>query len=269
MSGIDEMGHKVTKLDGDDSPDRTVNMDVPAETEWSGSEPDVVEDGDMEVASTSADGQPFRVSRVLKVLSDPTGVQSSAVGALRNHLTQQHLSLGRRSLAICSVSNDVNRSYVSASLAIAAAQSGASTVLIDANLREPELETYFRSDMEKPGLSELLSGQVDSMQSVVSSDILPNLSLVHAGKPPTDPQSLLSGKRFEEFIAAMMRSYDFTIVDCPSARHSSDARRISSVVRYALIVTKQDVTYVADVKNLISELNADRVNVVGTFLNVD
>ena len=49
---------------------------------------------------------------------------------------------------------------------------------------------------------------------------------------------------------------------------SADARRIASVMRYALIVVKRDVTYVDDVKRLIQELNSDRVSVVGTFLNV-
>lgn len=210
----------------------------------------------------------YRFSRKLSVLSDPSGVQSSAVGALRNHLSQQHLGFGRRSLAICSVGDDVNRTLVSANLAIAAAQAGASTMLIDANLRSPELEGYFTPPSEQPGLGEFLAGKTDNPVDIVRSEVLPNLSLIHAGSLQADPQALLSGRRFEDLIAGLMRSYDFTIVDCPSARFSSDARRVASVMRYALIVVKRDVTYVNDIRRLIDELTSDRVTVIGTFLNV-
>ena len=216
------------------------------------------------------DGEPggYRFSRRIAVLSDPAGVESSAVGALRNHLSQQHLGLGRRSLAICSVGTDVNRSLVSANLAIAAAQAGASTVLVDANLREPELETYFQPPSDQPGLGDYLSGSVADPGAIIRAEVLPNLSLIHAGTLPTDPQALLSNRRFEDLITGLMRSFDFTIVDCPAARHSSDARRVASVLRYALIVVKRDVTYVSDVKRLIDDLSSDRVTIVGTFLNV-
>lgn len=210
----------------------------------------------------------YRFSRRIAVLADPAGVESSAVGALRNHLSQQHLGLGRRSLAICSVGDDVDRSLVSSNLAIAAAQAGAATVLVDTNLRHPELESYFQPPADQLGLSDYLSGAVDDPSAVVRSDVLPNLSLIHAGSLPADPQALLSSRRFEELITGLMRSFDFTIVDCPAARHSSDARRVASVLRYALIVVKQDVTYVSDVERLVEDLGSDRVTVVGTFLNV-
>ena len=210
----------------------------------------------------------YRFSRRLAVLSDPAGVESSAVGALRNHLSQQHLGLGRRSLAICSAGRDVNRSLVSANLAIAAAQAGASTVLVDANLREPELETYFQPPDDQPGLGDYLSGATDNLGAIIRAEVLPNLSLIHAGTLPADPQALLSGRRFEDLITGLMRSFDFTIVDCPAARHSADARRVASVLRYALIVARRDVTFVSDVKRLIDDLSADRVTIIGTFLNV-
>ena len=207
-------------------------------------------------------------SRQLSVLSDPAGVQSSAVGALRNHLSQQHIRAGRRSLAICSVSDDSNRSVITANLAVAIAQSGMSTVLVDANMREPELGGMFHSAEPHPGLSDYLAGNVSDPTELLHALVLPNLSVIHAGVPPVDPQALLASEKFESLMGDLMRSFDFTIVDCPPANLSADARRISSVLRYALIVVKRDVTFVADVRQLIDELTSDRVNVIGTFLNV-
>lgn len=228
-------------------------------------------DGEVEQVEgeiIGGDSPGYRFSRKLSVLSDPASVQSSAVGALRNHLSQQHLGLGRRSLAICSVGTDVNRSLVSANLAIAASQAGASTMLIDANMRDPEMEAFFTPAAEQPGLGEYLAGTIDNPGDIIRADVLPNLSLIHAGALQSDPQALLSGLRFEDLITGLMRSYDFTIVDCPAARLNSDARRIASVMRYALVVVKRDVTYLDDVKRLVQDLTSDRVTVIGTFLNV-
>ncbi|WP_375291003.1 CpsD/CapB family tyrosine-protein kinase [Qipengyuania sp.] len=227
----------------------------------------VEEDPDSETLVGEPGG--YRFSRRIAVLADPTGTESSAVGALRNHLSQQHIGIGRRSLAICSIGDEVQRSLVSVNLAVAAAQAGLSTVLIDANMREPELETYFQPPEVQPGLSDYLAGTLDDPAQVIREDVLPNLSLIHAGERPADPQALLSSRRFEDLVTGLMRSFDFTIVDCPAARYSSDTRRLASVLRYALLVVKRDVTYVADVKHFIEELTSDRVTIVGTFLDVD
>ena len=214
------------------------------------------------------EGGQYRFSRKLSVLSEPAGVRSSAVGALRNHLSQQHLRLGRRALAICSVGNNVNRTEVSANLAIASAQSGAATVLLDTNFREPELDNFFIPPGPQLGLSEYLRGDVSDPAAILRTSVVDNLTVVHAGAAFDDPQALLAGDRFEVLVANLMRNFDFVLADCPAASMSADARRIASVMRYALIVVKRDVTYVDDVKRLIQELNSDRVSVVGTFLNV-
>ncbi len=64
-----------------------------------------------------------------------------------------------------------------------------------------------------------------------------------------------------------LREYDVTIIDTPAANTSTDARRISGVVGYSLIVTARDKTFVRDVKILASQLKADGATVIGTVLN--
>jgi Mrp family chromosome partitioning ATPase len=58
-----------------------------------------------------------------------------------------------------------------------------------------------------------------------------------------------------------------TIIDTPPANTCADARRISTVVGYSLIVTRRHHTFVDDVRTLASQLEADRAKVVGTVLN--
>jgi Mrp family chromosome partitioning ATPase len=64
-----------------------------------------------------------------------------------------------------------------------------------------------------------------------------------------------------------MREYDLTIVDTPPANTSSDARRISTVCGYSLIVTRQNVSLTDDVKTLMAQIRGDHGRVIGTVLN--
>ena len=248
-------------------PDAADEQGGPSETFDDQLDTDVAVIADDAFEAAPRDGENL-FSRKLSVLSDPTGVHSSAVGALQNHLSQQHLRMGRRSLAICSVGNDVGRALVSCNLAIASAKAGASTVLVDGNFREPELDQYFLSTEAHKGLSDYLGGEVEDFSDILQTDVVKNLSIIHAGTRPSDPQTLLAGERLERLMGALMRNFDFTIIDCPPARQSADARRLASIARYALVVGKRDVTFVDDVKQLIDELNSDLVSVIGTFLNV-
>ena len=48
---------------------------------------------------------------------------------------------------------------------------------------------------------------------------------------------------------------------------SSDARQVSPVVGYGLIVTGRDQTFIEDVKNLVEQLQGVQAKVIGTVLN--
>lgn len=217
----------------------------------------------------ASDRNHFRFSRSLTPLSEPNGVRSASLGALRNHIAEQHLRGGKRSLAVTGPGEGVGCTLLATNLAIAAAQSGISTLLVDANLRGSGIEEFIVPGEDVPGLSDYLSGRVQDPGKIIQSEVLPNLSVIYSGKESRNPQVLLSGDSFKELMDECVRNYALTIVDTPPANSSSDVRRIASVLRYALIVVRRDVSFVADVRTLIEELQSDKVRVVGTFLNVD
>lgn len=60
-----------------------------------------------------------------------------------------------------------------------------------------------------------------------------------------------------------LREYDATIIDTPPANTCSDARRVSTVVGYSLIVTRRNKSLVNDVKILTEQLRGDHAEVIG------
>jgi Mrp family chromosome partitioning ATPase len=90
---------------------------------------------------------------------------------------------------------------------------------------------------------------------------------MYAGHATANPQELLAGDRFRSLMKFCLREFDATIVDTPPANTSTDARRISAVAGYSLIVTQQNKTFVRDVSTLAGQLSADRAVVIGTVMN--
>jgi protein-tyrosine kinase len=228
----------------------------------------VVERIDGDSAGTNlALSDRYRLSRQLIELSNPGSARAESIGALRTHMLAQHIRDRRRALAICAPSIDVGATYVAANLAVALSRSGLKVLLIDANLRDPGLEQYFQPASVRPGLVQLLDDDPVPLGDVINESVLPNLSLIYAGGAVANAQELLASGNLKALIDICTRDYDLTLVDTAPSNTCADARRVAALVRYAMIVVRRNVSFVSDAKLLVEELQADRVTVIGTYLN--
>ena len=92
------------------------------------------------------------------------------------------------------------KSSVAANLAVTAAQAGRNVVLIDGDLRKPQMHRSFglRNDV---GLSSVLTGDATLSRAVKRLDAEKNLVILPAGPPPPDPAELLLSDRLGKAIA--------------------------------------------------------------------
>lgn len=208
-----------------------------------------------------------QASRAIVLLSDPQGARAEAIRALRTHILAQHVQEGRRALAICGASADVGCTFVSANLAVALSQIGLKTLLIDGNMRSPGVERLLPSPASEKGLYQYLTSVSDAPGDYIAFGPVPHLSIFYAGGTAPDAQELLAGEKFKALMDLCLRDFEATIVDTPPANTCADARRISNVVGYSLIVARRDKSFVDDVRMLKNQLHHDHARVVGTVLN--
>lgn len=209
----------------------------------------------------------FDLSDAVVGVTDGSSPEAESIGALRTHLVAQHIQDGRRALAICAPSAGSGCSFVAVNLAVALSQGGVRTLLIDADMRSPEIHHMIVPSRRMPGLVQCLSDDAVPFGDAIMENVLPSLSIIYSGGYAENAQELLAGPRFATLINLCMREYDVTIVDTPPANSSADARRIASIVHYALVVARKDSTFVSDIKTLIDDLKSDRAHIVGTVLN--
>jgi capsular exopolysaccharide synthesis family protein len=216
-------------------------------------------------SGASREGYTFAPSLVM--ISRPLEGTAEAIRALRTHIMAQHVQEGRRALAICTPSKGAGCTFTAANLAVALSQIGVKTLLVDGDLRQPSVHQIIRPPRLADGLRHCLSTRDVGYDDSIETDVLPNLSILYSGGAAPNPQELLSNDRFQGLMQHWMRDYDLTIVDTPAANTSSDARRISTVCGYSLVVTRRHLTMVDDVRTLIAQIRADHGRVIGTILN--
>jgi capsular exopolysaccharide synthesis family protein len=213
-------------------------------------------------------GRPaFTLSSSLIAGASVTGAAAEAIRALRTHLMAQHFQGGRRALAVCAASGGVGCSFVASNLALGLSQIGVKTLLIDGNLRDPSLHAVFGASAQPIGLAECLASDEPTFGDFIQSEVRQDLSVMFAGYTPRNPQELLAASRFQDLMEFCMREFEATVIDTPPANVCADARRVSTVIGYSLIVARRNASYVDDVKALAGQLAADHASVVGCVLN--
>lgn len=223
--------------------------------------------GEIPAADVSGPIDRFAFSTELVALDRSVGFDVEAIRAAGSQLIDQHVAAGRRGLAMCGVSRGVGVTFVAANLALVLAQGGLSTLLIDANLRDPGVDKLITPQTPGAGLQQFLRSASLSRSEVIHAEVLPNLSVMLAGGPALGVSELIGGERMRVLIADCLRDYDLTIIDTPPANRSADARAITAAVGYGLIVARRGLSRVDDVATLARELQEDGAQVIGAVFN--
>lgn len=230
-------------------------------------EPSFADDGVDPPNAAPQNESTFTFSRELVTIAGGTDVRGESIRALRTNVIAQHIKLGRRALAICAASPGAGCTFIATNLAVSLSQIGLKTLLIDADMHEPGVTKYIIPRAPLVGLAQCLRQTNCDLNIAIYPEIIPNLALLPAGGKTDHAQELLGGKTFESLIESCLLEFDITVIDTPPANRCSDARRVSTVAGYSLIVAARDKTLLDDVRVLADQLQSNHATVVGTVLN--
>lgn len=208
-----------------------------------------------------------QISDEIVVVSDPASPRAEALRLLRTQVIAQHIDLGRRAFAVCGATDGAGVTFTAANLAAALSQVGVKVLLVDANMRNPRIDTIFGLRPTTPGLSSYLTLKENRPERVTYQTSLANLWVMPSGPPVARPQELLSSSRFRTGVDIMLRQYDVALFDTPAANENADALTVAGVLGYALLVARRDHDYVRDTKTLATQIVTSRATVIGAVLN--
>lgn len=195
----------------------------------------------------------------------PFSPQVESLRALRSQLMLRWFNDKRRVLTLTGANPGDGTSYLAANLGIVFSQLGERTLLIDANLRTPQLHTYFNLD-NKAGLSDILAERA-TLAALTRIPQFVDLSVLTAGTQPPNPAELLARSNLGDLITLLSRHYDVILIDTPPAEQSADFQAVSANVGGALISVRKNRTRLNEVAAIKDMLAAAGAEVVGAVIN--
>jgi capsular exopolysaccharide synthesis family protein len=171
-----------------------------------------------------------------------------------------------KAICVTSALPDDGKSTTSFNLAMAFAESGKRTILIDADLRKSVMRrTVVSSGNLQYGLTHYLIGQTELRETVcVTSQ--KNLDIVFPGAFPPNPSELLGSERFRKMIDTMKKDF-IVIIDTPPIGSVIDAAVVARACDGVVMVLKDGAISYRFAQRCKEQLESTGVPILGVVLN--
>jgi len=208
------------------------------------------------------------LSPELVSLNQPFSAQAESFRAIRTQAMMRvwnDTKSPSRALAVVSPNTGDGKTFFAANMAIALAQLGGRTLLVDADLRGPRQHQVFglKNDV---GLSGVLSGR-GSSQVVQQVEGVPSLFVLPVGVTPPNPLDLLERPAFALLMREFSAKFDHVLVDSPAAQYGADASVIAARCGTALVIARKGSSRIGALQDLVAILTNGSTKLAGVIMN--
>lgn len=177
------------------------------------------------------------------------------IRGLRTNLSYYLDASGKSKILVSSSIPGEGKSFMASNIAIGYALAGKRTVLIESDLRKPNVAKHFKI-ARRTGLSVFLTGNAEQNDVIFSTEY-ENLFVIPSGPIPPNPVELILNGRYEKLIEQLGIDFDNVVIDCPPIGLVTDAQVIGQWVDAAIFVVRHQHTPKQAVEHLIEKLRAD------------
>ncbi len=204
-------------------------------------------------------------SEELYVTSQPRSPVSEAFRLLRTNLEFAGVDKPLRKILVTSAGPNEGKSTVAANLAVIMAQGGKRVLLLDADLRKPQIHKLLGLH-NNVGLSDLFRGTIADNLVVQSYLGQESVSVVTSGSLPPNPAELLGSARMEQILTDALTRADVIVIDSPPSL-VADVQVLASKADGVLVVIQPGHTLTDEVQAMLEQLNRTGTRIVGVVFN--
>lgn len=207
----------------------------------------------------AVDGKPIS-------LSEPRSPVVEAFRTLRTNITFASVDVPLRRIIVTSCVPQEGKTTVSTNLAVMLAQGDKKAVLIDADLRRPQVHQRFGLS-NRIGLTNLFMRQVDMLPGVLQATDTDRLSIITSGSLPPNPSELLTSNKMTRILDYLNQDFDLIVIDTPPVLTVTDAAAMAASMDGVILVAKPGVTKLSALAQTIEQLRTVGARVLGVVLN--
>ncbi|MSQ13502.1 MAG: polysaccharide biosynthesis tyrosine autokinase [Dehalococcoidia bacterium] len=173
---------------------------------------------------------------------------------------------GAKIILISSPLPGEGKSTTAVNLGLALAQSGARVVLLDADLRRPDLHRWF-DGVRDFGLSNALADPSVTVDQIIRQSPYDNVQIIVSGPLPPNPAEMLSLPKIREVLATLKQRFDFVIVDSPPILPVADTVELMKSTDGLLLVVRADATGRRALRECLRMTQKTGIPILGAVIN--
>jgi succinoglycan biosynthesis transport protein ExoP len=189
-----------------------------------------------------------------------------AIRGIRTRIFLSPLAAAARSLVVTSTNTGEGKTVVATNLAISLAMAGRRVLLVDADLRRPQLHRLFNIP-RSPGLSDVMAGEVKPSEGVLQASPVPGLFVLASGAQVASPTDLLDRELLTRLIQGFNKIFDVVVLDGPPVMAVADASIIANAASSVLFVVSSGTTSREEAQVALDQLGSVQGHVIGVVLN--
>ena len=197
---------------------------------------------------------------------DPFSEISESYRMIRNNIQFVSVDGAYKTIMVTSARPGEGKSTLAANLAIAVAQAGYTTIIVDADLRQPTQHEIFQT-FNRRGLTDLLRSSEADIETYLLETTVPGLKLLASGDLPPNPSELLGSQRMAQLVGDLTQLADIVVFDSPPAVSVADAAVLSNRMDGVVLLIEASRTHRTLVEQAMLNLERAGATVLGAVLN--
>jgi succinoglycan biosynthesis transport protein ExoP len=204
----------------------------------------------------------------LLINQDTRSPLSEAYRQLRTSILLSVAGHPPKTILITSTMPAEGKTTTSINIACSLAQTGNRVLIIDADMRRPQIHKNFGIS-NKNGLSTLLSANVEEVEidSLIQEDKVSGVSVLASGLIPPNPAELLGSQQMRKILEVLESKFNYIIIDSPPVATCTDAFLIANMVEGTVLVIKAGETNSEIVRRSRQKLGEIKARIIGVVLN--
>lgn len=201
----------------------------------------------------------------ITLIDTPKSAISESIRTVRTNL--DYFLQGRRNqiLLVTSTMSGEGKSFTALNLAISLALLDRKTVLVNFDMRKPNLYQPLKTE-NKLGTSSFLSGTA-SLEDILVSTHIPNFEFITAGEVPPNPSELIGSEKTALLLNTLKEQYDYVIIDTPPVGLVTEAFLLMRYADLKVFVVREKVTPKRQLSNLLKEIENKKIENLYWLLN--
>ncbi len=202
-------------------------------------------------------------------IDNPSSIIAESIRSIRSTINLFNNNTGKehKVISITSSFKSEGKTATCCWLAQSAAKAGQRVILIDCDLRRPNVHRFLQYKNNN-SIVDYLTNQA-ALEDIIHSDPISGMHIIYGSSVPSHALDLVNSDKLKKLVNALKQTYDLVIIDTPASLAVHDPQTLSLLSDLTLYVVRWKKTHRDNITQGIEQFHDLGVNVASLLTHVD